>query len=118
MIMARSGSTQKKKKDGSVSTLTRAVSIHCGGGPCRKVELEEVDLCPVEGPKDPDGKEISKAGIGGAYVFSYGSLQEDGNVGGGAFVVGTDGLEDSEVECGVGDAGRLKGSHRGAREGR
>ena len=37
-------------------------------------------------PEDPDAweKEIGKTGIGGAYVFSDGSLLENGNVGGGA----------------------------------
>ena len=64
--------------------------------------MEEVDLCPVNDPKDPEEseKEIGKAGIGGAYIFSDGSFLESGNVGGGAFVVGTDGRE-QEVECGI-----------------
>ena len=35
-------------------------------------------------------------------IFSDGSLLDNGNVGGGAFVVGTNGRED-EVECRVGD---------------
>ena len=51
-------------------------------------------------------KEIGKAGIGGAYVYSDGSLLESdngegGNVGGGAFVVRPEG-EESEVACGIG----------------
>ena len=55
-------------------------------------------------PEDPDAweTEISKAGSGGGFVFSDGSLLENGNVGGGAFVVGRDGRE-QEVECGIGD---------------
>ena len=81
------------------------------GGPCQRVEVEEVDLrpCGVKGgekndPEDPDAweAEIGKAGFGGAFVFSDGSLLESGNVRGGAFVVGMDGRE-QEVECGVGD---------------
>ena len=37
-------------------------------------------------PEDPDAWEAEiKAGIGGAFVFSDGSLLENGNVGGGAF---------------------------------
>ena len=42
--------------------------------------------------------EIRKAGIAGAFVFCDGSLLESGKVGGGAFVVDTDGRE-KEVEC-------------------
>ena len=47
------------KKYGFVSTLTRMVSIILEGGSlwgesCRKVEVEEVDLRPVDDPKDPD----------------------------------------------------------------
>ena len=74
------------KKDGFVSTLTRMVSIlpegkPLWGGLCRKVEVEEVELCPVNDPKDPGEweKEIGKAGTGGDYVFSDGSLLERGN---------------------------------------
>ena len=77
------------KKDGFVSTLTRMVSIlpegkPLFGGPCRKVEVEEVDVRPVDDPKDPEAweKEIMKEGAEGAYVFSDGSLLESGNVGG------------------------------------
>ena len=42
------------------------------------MEVEEVDLRRVDDPKDPDAweKEIGKAGIGGAYVFSDASLRE------------------------------------------
>ena len=73
------------------------------------MEVEEVVLCPVDDPKDSDAweKETSKAGIGGAYVFSDGSLLENGNVGGGAFVIGTDGQE-KEVECRVGDVATVE----------
>ena len=76
------------------------------GGPCRRVEIEEVDVRPCGGPeseKDPEEweKEIGKAGKGGVYIFSDGRLLETGNVGGGAFVVGTEGEVD-EVKCGVG----------------
>ena len=53
-------------------------------------------------------KEISKAGIGGAYIFSDGSLLQNGNVGGGAFVVGNDGREE-EVKCGVEDVATVWG---------
>ena len=58
----------------------------------------------MEDPKDPEAweKEIRKEGVEGAYIFSDGSLLESGNVGGGAFVVGTDGGE-SEVEVEIGD---------------
>ena len=40
------------KKDGFVSTLTRAVSIlpegkPLCGGPCQKIEIEEVDVRPI-----------------------------------------------------------------------
>ena len=68
-----------------MSTLTRPVSIlpegkPLWGGSCRKVEVEEVDLRPVDDPKDPGAweKEINKTGKGGAYVFSDGSLLEGG----------------------------------------
>ena len=47
-------------------------------------------------------KEIGKAGRGGAYIFSDGSLLESGNVGGGVFIVGSRGAED-EVERGIGN---------------
>ena len=97
------------KKDGFVSTLTRMASIlpegkPLWGGSCRKVEVEEVDLCPVNDLKGPEEweKEIGKEGIGGAYIFSDGSLLESGNVGGGAFIVGSRGAE-VEVECGIGN---------------
>ena len=92
------------KKDRFVSTLTRAVSILPEGKPlwgalCRKIEIEEVDVRPSGGkgggqdPQCPEAweKEIGKAGRGGAYIFSDGSLLETGNVGGGAFVVGSAG---------------------------
>ena len=77
------------KKDGFVSTLTRAVSLlpegkPLWGGPCQKVEIDEVDVRPTGGkgsdqdPEDPDAWEIEigKAGRGGAYIFSDGSLLE------------------------------------------
>ena len=72
------------------------------GGPCQKIEIEEVDdrATGTKGseksdPENPDAweAEISRAGIGGAFVFSDGSLMESGNVGGGAFVVDSDGRE-------------------------
>ena len=91
---------KEEKKDGFVSTLTRMVSIllegkPLWGGSCRKVEIKEVILRPVDDPKDPDAweKEFRKAVIGGAYVFSDGSLLESGNVGGGAFIFGSKGAE-------------------------
>ena len=77
------------KRDGFVSTLTQAVSIlpegkPLWGGPCHKTKIEEVDLCPVDDQKDPEEweNEIGKAGMGGAYIFSDGSLLGSGNVGG------------------------------------
>ena len=51
--------------------------------------------------------EICKAGIGGAFAFSDGSLIEGGNVGGGAYIVGTDGQE-QEVEIGIGGGVRWR----------
>ena len=39
------------------------------------------------------GEGDRKSGIGGAYIFSDGSLLESGNVGGGAFIVGSRGAE-------------------------
>ena len=47
------------------------------------------------------GKINGKAGIGGTFVFSDGSLIEGGNIGGEAFIVGSGGAE-PEVECGIG----------------
>ena len=78
------------KKDGFVSTLTRMVSILpegklLWGGSCQRVEVEEIDVrpCGVKGgekndPEDPNAweVEIRKAGIGGEFVFSDGSLLE------------------------------------------
>ena len=54
------------------------------GGPCQKIEIEEIDVRPAggkESEKDPEEweKGIKKAGIGGAYIFSDGSLLESGN---------------------------------------
>ena len=74
------------------------------GVSCRKVEVEEVDLCPVGDPKDPDAweKEISNTGIRGDYVLFDSSLLEGGNVGEGAYVVKYVGAEE-EVECAIGD---------------
>ena len=79
-------------------------------GPCRKVEVEEVDLRSVDDPKDPEAweKEIGKSGIGGTYIFSDGSLLESGNVGGRAFIVGSRGAE-VEVECGIGNIVTVSG---------
>ena len=48
------------------------------------------------------GKVNGKAGIGGTFVFSDGSLLEGGNIGGEAFRVGSGGAE-SKVECGIGN---------------
>ena len=84
-------------------------------------------------------KDIRKAGVGGAYIFSDGSLLESGNVGGGAFIVGSRGAE-VEVESGIGHVAtvwdgevagmedtagkecshtrRLEGSHCGSQKGR
>ena len=100
------------KKDGFISTLTQMVSIlpegkPLWGGTCPKINVEEVDIWPgggKESEKDPEEweKEIRKAGIGGAFNFSDGSLLESGNVGGGAFVVGSRGVE-VEVESGIGN---------------
>ena len=114
------------KKDRFVSTLTSAVSIlpegkPLWGGPCQRIEIKEVDVRPTGGrgirsgqhPEDPEAweKEIGKAGIGSAYVFSDGSLLGNdndndngngGNVGGGTFVVGAGG-EESDVKCGIGN---------------
>ena len=57
------------------------------GGTCPRINIEEVDVRPTggkESEKDPEEweKEIRKAGIGGAYIFSNGSLLESENVGG------------------------------------
>ena len=48
--------------------------------------------------KDPEEceKEIGKAGVGGAYIFSDGRLLETRCVGGGAFIVGSEGTESEE----------------------
>ena len=85
------------KEDGYVSTLTEAVSVlpepegkPLWGGPCQNVNIEEVDLRPSgakgseQDPDDPDEweTEIRRAGVGGALVFSDGSLLEGGVVGG------------------------------------
>ena len=69
------------KKDGFVSTLTRMVSIlpegkPLFGGPCQKVEIEEVDVRPSggkESEKDPEEweKEIGKAGKGSLHLFGW-----------------------------------------------
>ena len=72
------------KKDGFVSILTRMVNILPGGeplwgAPCRKVEVEEVDVRP-SGARGSE-KNDPEAGIGGAFVFCDGSLLESGNVG-------------------------------------
>ena len=64
------------------------------------MEIAEVNVRPVDDPEAWE-EEIKKEGVEGAYIFSDGSLLESGNVGGGAFVVGTEGGEE-EVKCGVG----------------
>ena len=92
-----------RKKDSFASTLTCMVSVlpegkPLWGGQCRKVDIVEVDVRPTggkgseNGPGDLDAweVEISKAGAGGAFVYSDDSLMEGGNVGGGAFVVEAD----------------------------
>ena len=63
------------------------------------------------------GKINGKAGIGGTFVFSDGSLLEGGNIGGEAFIVGSGGAS-SEVECGIGNVaavwdGEIAGMARG-----
>ena len=63
------------------------------------------------------GKINGKAGIGGTFVFSDGSLLEGGNIGGEAFIVGSGGAE-SEVQCGIGNVaavcdGEIAGMARG-----
>ena len=68
------------------------------GGACPKIGIEQVDVRPIggkESEEDPEEweKKIRKAGIGGAYIFSDGSLLESGNVGGGAFIVDSRGAE-------------------------
>ena len=76
------------------------------GGTCQKVGIEEIDVRPTGGkgseqdPNDPEAweKEIGEAGRGGTYIFSDGSLLESGNVGGGAFIVGSRGTEDEVVK--------------------
>ena len=103
------------KKDGFTSTLTRMASIlpegkPSYGGPCQRINIKEVVVRPCGGkgsdedPGDPKAweKEISRAGIGGAYVYSDGSLLEGGSVGGGAVVIGVGG-EEVDMECEVGD---------------
>ena len=47
-------------------------------------------------------EKIGKAGKGGAFVFSDGSILEGGNVGGDALIVRNDGVE-VEIECSIGD---------------
>ena len=79
------------KEDRYVSTLTWTVSILLEGkplweGPCQKVNIDEVDLKPSrakgseQDPDDPDAweMEIRRVGVGGALVFSDGSLLEGG----------------------------------------
>ena len=70
--------SKEGKKDGYISTLTRAVSTlpegkPLWGGLCQKVDIEEVDLRPTGAKgseQDPDNPgawetEIERAGIGG-----------------------------------------------------
>ena len=98
------------KKDGFTSTLSLMVSIlpegkPLYGGPCQRIDIKEVVVRPCRGkgsgedPGDPKAceKEISRAGIGRAYVYSDGSLLESGSVGGGAVVIGVGG-EEVDVE--------------------
>ena len=70
-----------------------------------------MDVRPIGGKGSKQDPEIGKAGIGGVYVYSDGSLlgnennngsDNGGSVGGGAFVVGYGG-EESEVKCGIGN---------------
>ena len=88
-----------------VSTLPEGKRLW--GGTCPRTDIEEVDVRPTSGKeseKDPEewDKEIRKAGIGGAYILSDGSLLESGNVGGGAFIVSSRGAEVG-VESGIGN---------------
>ena len=98
--------------------MTRAVGVllegkPLWGGPCQKVNIEEVDLRSSgakgseQNPNDQDAweREIRRAGVGGALVFSDGSLLEGGVVGGGAFVMrtGNQGITEKEVEYEIGD---------------
>ena len=115
------------KKDGFVSTLTRSYrrGSPSGGDRCRKVDIEAVDVrsTGVKGsendPEKPDAweKEIGKAGKGGTYIFSDGSLLEGENVGGGAFIIGPGGPE-SEVECGIGNVATVWDGEVGGMGGR
>ena len=62
------------------------------------MEIEEVGVAPLRSKEieNPDAWEtiISKEGRGGAFVYLDSSLLDsEGNVGGGAFVVGADGTE-------------------------
>ena len=51
-------------------------------------------------------------------MFSDGSVPESGNVGGGAFVVGTD-KQEKEVKCGIGEVATVwHGEMAGMAEGR
>ena len=45
---------------------------------------------------------MSKARKGGAYVYSDSSLLEGGNIGGGAFIIKRDGLEEEVGRGGLG----------------
>ena len=84
-IMDHDGSTQREKR---IRILLEGKPLW--GGTCQKIEIEEVGVRPTGGrdPEDPEAweKEIGKAGKGGAYVFSHGSLLEGGNGERGAFV--------------------------------
>ena len=59
------------QKDGFVSTLTRMTSVlpegkpvFFGGGPCRKVEIEKVDIRPAGGKDSPDDPKTQMRGRG------------------------------------------------------
>ena len=106
------------KKDGFVSTLTRMTSYcrrgnHYGGVNVRKLKswrwisgpLEEREAIMTQRAWMRGRSKSVKRGSGRAVVYSDGSLLESGNVGGGVFVVGTDGQE-KEPECGVGGTGK------------
>ena len=45
--------------------------------------------------------------LGGTYIFSDGSVLEGGNVGGGAFIVGSRGAE-VEVQSGIGNVATVE----------
>lgn len=90
------GIGKEGKKQGFVFILTHMVTILTKGKPlwggrCQRVEVEQIDIRPGGGRGSPDDtdnpdiweKEIRVAGVGGAFIYSDGSLLEGENVGGG-----------------------------------